>query len=59
MDSDLWLPFVNAFRHFLFARRVVIPVLSEAECKRRDHRVTNAFKRLQRQPECIVGGVSV
>lgn len=58
-DSPQYSAFYKAFRNFLYARTVKIPVLTKAEAHRRDSRKPNGYTRLMgKQPECIKNGVS-
>ena len=57
-DSPLYPAYLAAFRNYLNARTVQIPVLTKAEALRRDARPVNGYQRLMgQQPECVQNGV--
>jgi hypothetical protein len=58
-NSTLYPAFLDAFRNYLYARTVKVPVLTDKEAKRRDARDPTGYKRLMgKQPECVQNGVS-
>lgn len=57
-DSSLYPAFQRALGRYLAARKVEIPILSRQECERREAKAARFFKPPDKQPECIVGGVS-
>lgn len=48
----------KAFKRYLKGRSVEIPVLRRDEEARRDSRSATDFRNFEKQPDCIVGGVS-
>lgn len=57
-ESPYYPAFLEAFRNYLYARTVKIPVLTAAEAKARDARKVDGYNRLMGvQPDCIVNGV--
>ena len=57
-DSPLYPAYLAAFRTYLYARTVQIPILTKAEALRRDARPVHGYQRLMgQQPECVQNGV--
>ncbi len=55
--SALWTPFRDAVKAYLYARKVIIPTLTDKQAKLRDARKGMAkFQKMTSQPKCIVGG---
>jgi hypothetical protein len=57
-DSALYPAFLRALTRYLRARQVHIPILDEAQRKKRDSCVNKAYHPPEKQPDCVVGGVS-
>jgi hypothetical protein len=59
-NSPFYPAFLSAFRNYLYARTVKIPILTKAEAKARDARKIDGYQRLMGiQPDCVTNGVSM
>ena len=56
--SPYYPAFLAAFRRYLYARTIKIPILTKAEAKARDARKIDGYNRLMGvQPDCVKDGV--
>ena len=54
----MYTAFKRALERYLKARRVRIPILDDKAQEKRDDCVNRRYQPPDRQPDCVVGGVS-
>jgi hypothetical protein len=56
--KKLYDAYKDALRRYLRDRKVIIPILDEKQCERREIKAEKFTRPPSTQPKCIVGGVS-